>query len=236
MQYWCLNWSLNQRCWRFNPRWMLGGWRFDPHQWGLWVALQPILNGGDPCFINCDANIVLHPWSLASHTNAYSSRFFSRYPFPGSISTDAFSISWAHEVLFVTPSIGKLISTWKKSFFPLTLEKGLLYFLLENPSLSGQYFSSQLSFHLACLFCSIFFYSFICLGQFYAGVMNGKNDYLFIAIFFDTSLYGPSPSSLCHLPSSSCFTWTSYAIFSTHYWVFFPRRHPRCKGGTPALG
>ena len=35
----------------------LGGWRFDPHQERL-RALQLILNGGNPCFVNCDANIL----------------------------------------------------------------------------------------------------------------------------------------------------------------------------------
>ena len=34
------------------------GWRFDPYQERLQVALQPILNGVDLCFVNCDAYIV----------------------------------------------------------------------------------------------------------------------------------------------------------------------------------
>ena len=33
-------------------------WLFDPHQGRLQLALQPILNGGDYCFVNCDAYIV----------------------------------------------------------------------------------------------------------------------------------------------------------------------------------
>ena len=37
---------------------MAGGWRFDPQQGRFRVALQPILNGGDFCFVICDANIV----------------------------------------------------------------------------------------------------------------------------------------------------------------------------------
>ena len=47
---------------------------------------------------------------------------------------------------------------------------------------------------------------FINVGQFYAGVMNGKNNYLFIAIFFDMSCFGPTSSSLCHLSSCSCYS------------------------------
>ena len=34
------------------------GRRFDPLHRQFRVALQPILNGGDLCFVNCDANIV----------------------------------------------------------------------------------------------------------------------------------------------------------------------------------
>ena len=35
-----------------------GGRRFDSHEGRFRVALQPILNGGNLCFVNCDANII----------------------------------------------------------------------------------------------------------------------------------------------------------------------------------
>ena len=69
----CLNWSLNQEVsivWSpvravMNDRSKTGGWRFDPHQGRLRVALQPILNGGDLCFVNCAANIVSYYYGWA---------------------------------------------------------------------------------------------------------------------------------------------------------------------------
>ena len=37
---------------------LTGGRRFDPNEGQFRVTFQPILNGGDLCVINCDANIV----------------------------------------------------------------------------------------------------------------------------------------------------------------------------------
>ena len=67
-----LNWSLDQRCRRFDPRQgrsLMTGYTGGLAVWspagGFRVALQPILNGGDLCFVNCDANIVSYYYGRA---------------------------------------------------------------------------------------------------------------------------------------------------------------------------
>ena len=49
--------------------------RFDPHQVRLQVALQPILNRGDLCFVNCHANMVTSIDLLSSVTYSTSLLF-----------------------------------------------------------------------------------------------------------------------------------------------------------------
>ena len=48
-------------------------------------------------------------YPFASPSNARCDCIFSRFAYPGSLATDAFSVSWSGECLFVCPPIGKLI-------------------------------------------------------------------------------------------------------------------------------
>lgn len=149
-------------------------------------------------FFRC---LALDPF--ASPSNARCERFYSRYAYPGSLANDAFSVSWSHECLFVCSPIGKLIASWKKiSDSPST--RGVIIFPVWKSATFWPVFFPDGIHSTWPAFSVQRFDPFINVGQFYAGVMNGKNDYLFIAIFFDTTFHGPS-SSLCHLPICSCF-------------------------------
>ena len=175
----------------------VGSRSFDKDDWGVDSASFSVLQSR---FL--PDGFSLDPF--ASPSNARCSRFFSRYAYPGSLATDAFSVSWSDECLFICPPIGKLIPTWKKIASSLN-SRGVLVFPAWKtatfwpvifPDGSHSTWPAQ-SVHS--------FDPFINVGQFYAGVMNGRNSYLFVAIFFDTSIWAPSSSSLCHLSPCPCF-------------------------------
>ena len=170
---------------------------FDKDDWGVDDASFSVLRSR---FL--PEGFTLDPF--ASPSNARCDRFFSQYAYPRSLATDAFSVSWSGECLFACPPIGKLIASWKK-ICATPLVKGVIilpawktatFWPVIYPDGIHSSWPAQ-SAHR--------FDPFINVGQFYAGVMNGKNNYVFIAIYFDTSILAPSSSTLCHLPSCSCF-------------------------------
>ena len=79
---------------------------FDKDDWGIDEASFSVLQ-----FRFAPSGFTLDPFFTPA--NARLSHFFSKYAFPGSLATDAFSVSWEAECMFVCPPIGKLISTWK---------------------------------------------------------------------------------------------------------------------------
>ena len=85
----------------------VGSRYFDMDDWGIDQASFSILQ-----FRFSPSGFTLDPFATPSNNRL--SRFFSKYAYPGSLATDAFSVSWENECIFACPPIGKLISTWKK--------------------------------------------------------------------------------------------------------------------------
>ena len=77
---------------------------FDIDDWGIDEASFSVLQ-----FRFLPLGFTLDPFAIPS--NARLPRFFCKYAFPGSLATDAFSVSWEDECIFACPPIGKLIST-----------------------------------------------------------------------------------------------------------------------------
>ena len=175
----------------------IGSRSFDKDDWGI----------DDASFSVLQSRFLPEGFSLdpfASTSNARCARFFSRYAFPGSLATDAFSVDWSNECFFVSPPIGKLIASWKKISSSSNAKGVIVLPAWKSATFWPVFFPDGC--HSSWPAQSVQpFDPFIQLGQFYAGVMNGKNDYLFIAIFFDTSIYAPSPDSLCHHFKCQCF-------------------------------
>ena len=85
------------------------------------------------------------------------------------------------------PPIGKLISSWKKITLTKNI-KGVIVFPVWKSALFWPVFFHD-GRHASWPAYSVEkFDPFITLGQFYSGVMNGRNNYNFCAIFFNTSL------------------------------------------------
>ena len=175
----------------------VGSRSFDKDDWGIDVASFSVLQSR---FL--PQGFTLDPF--ASPSNSRCERFFSKYAFPGSLATDAFSVSWSGECIFVCPPIGKLIASWKKISSTLNV-KGVIVFPVWKSAIFWPVLFPD-GVHSSWPATSVqIFDPFINLGQFYAGVMNGKNDYHFVAIFFDTAVLAPASTSLCYLPASHCF-------------------------------
>ena len=175
----------------------VGSRSFDKDDWGVDEASFTVLQSR---FL--PSGFSLDPF--ASPANARCPRFFSRYAFPGSMATDAFSVSWDNKCLFVCPPIGKLIASWKKILSSSCVSGAVIFPLWKSATFWPVFFPDGV--HSSWPVTSVHqFDPFINVGQFYSGVMNGRNDYNFIAIFFDTKYPGPTFSSLCHLPTCQCF-------------------------------
>ena len=71
----------------------VGSRSFDKDDWGVDAASFSVLQSR---FLPDGFSIDL----FASPSNSRSSRFFSRYAYPGSSATDVFSVDWSHEVAF----------------------------------------------------------------------------------------------------------------------------------------
>ena len=175
----------------------VGSRSFDKDDWGI----------DDPSFYVLQSRFLPRGFTLdpfASTSNARCSRFFSRYAYPGSLATDAFSVDWSNECIFVSPPIGKLIAAWKKISTTPNVQGVINFPLWKSATFWPVFFPDGR--HSSWPAQSVQpFDPYIQLGQFYAGVMNGQNDYLFIAVFFDTSILAPSSTSLCHLSVCECF-------------------------------
>ena len=152
---------------------------FDKDDWGIDEASFSVLQ-----FRFLPSGFSLDPF--ASPSNARLSRFFSKYAFPGSLVTDAFSVSWEDECMFVCPPIGKVISAWKKINITKNV-KGVIVFPIWKSALFWPVFFHDGKHASWPAFSVEVFDPYIVLGQFYSGVMNGRNSYKFCAIFFDTS-------------------------------------------------
>ena len=99
---------------------------FDKDDWGI----------GDASFAVLQSRFLPHGFSVdpfVSPSNARCDRFFSCYAFPGSAATDAFSVPWTNECLFVSPPIRKLISAWKKIASSPNV-KGVIIFPIWQPA------------------------------------------------------------------------------------------------------
>ena len=170
---------------------------FDKDDWGI----------DDASFSVIQSRFMPEGFSLdlfASPSNARCSRFFSKYAFPGSSATDAFSVSWNNECLFVCPPIGKLISAWKKISLSSNAKGAVILPIWKSASFWPIFFPDGK--HSTWPAISVQpFDPFIKLGQFYAGVMNGHNNYHFVSVFFDTSVPSVPSSNLCHLVKCTCF-------------------------------
>ena len=168
----------------------VGSRYFDMDDWGIDQASFSVLQ-----FRFSPSGFTLDPF--ATPTNARLSRFFSKYAYPGSSATDAFSVSWEGECIFACPPIGKLISTWKK----ITITKnvsGVIVFPVWKSALFWPVFFHDGVHASWPAFAVESFDPYIVLGQFYSGVMNGRNNYLFCSIFFDTSkTFSVSDDKLC---------------------------------------
>ena len=171
----------------------VGSRSFDKDDWGV----------DDASFSVLQARFLPDGFSLdpfASTSNTRCSRFFSRFAYPGSLATDAFSVDWAGECLFVCPPIGKLIPAWKKISSSSNVKGVLIFPLWKSATFWPLLFPD--GFHSVWPAQSVHLFDpFINVGQFYAGVMNGKNAYLFAAIFFDTNVWAPAPCLLYTSPS-----------------------------------
>ena len=153
---------------------------FDIDDWGIDNASFSVLQ-----FRFNPSGFTLDPFGTPS--NARVSRFFSKYAYPGSLATDAFSVSWEDECIFACPPIGKLISTWKKIVITRNV-KGVLVFPVWKSALYWPVFFHDGVHASFPAFAVESFDPFIVLGQFYSGVMQGRNKYHFCAMFFDTSM------------------------------------------------
>ena len=174
----------------------VGSRSFDKDDWGIDVASFSVLQSR---FL--PIGFTLDPF--ASPSNARCDRFFSRYAYPGSLATDAFSVSWSDECIFVCPPIGKLIAAWKKISSSSNV-KGVIVFPVWRSAIFWPVFFPD-GVHSSWPATSVqVFDPFINLGQFYAGVMNGRNDYHFIALFFDTATFAPAQTSLCYHSTCQC--------------------------------
>ena len=175
----------------------VGSKSFDKDDWGVDTASFSVLQAR---FLPGGFTLDL----FASPSNARCPRFFSRYAYPGSLATDAFSMSWSDECVFVCPPIGKIIAAWKKIISTPSIKGVLIFPVWRSATFWPVLFPDGM--HSVWPAQSVHsFDPFINVGQFYAGVMNGKNSYLFSAIFFDTTIRGPSTSSLCHLSPCPCY-------------------------------
>ena len=171
---------------------------FDKDDWGI----------DDASFSVIQSRFLPEGFSLdlfASPGNTRCSRFFTKYSYPGSSATDAFSVSWSNECLFVCPPIGKLISAWKKISLS-TDSKGAIIFPIWKSAIFWPIFFPDGSHSTWPAISVQQFDPFIKLGQFYSGVMNGRNNYKFVCIFFDTSVSSVPSSELCYLPVCTCFS------------------------------
>ena len=175
----------------------VGSRSFDKDDWGIDVASFSVLQSR---FL--PEGFTLDPF--ASTSNARCHRFFSRYAYPGSLATDAFSVSWSGECIFVCPPIGKLISSWKKIISTSDVKGVIVFPAWKTATFWPVLFPDGIHSSWPANSVQIFDPS-ITLGQFYAGVMNGKNDYHFVAIFFDTAILAPASNSLCCLSTCHCF-------------------------------
>ena len=174
----------------------VGSRSFDKDDWGV----------DDASFSVLQARFLPGGFTLdlfASPSNARCKKFFSRYAFPGSSATDAFSLSWSGECLYACPPIGKLIATWKKISSSSSV-KGVIVFPAWKSAIFWPIFFPDGHHSLWPATSVHSFDPFIRVGQFYAGVMNGKNSYDFIAIFFDTSVLAPAPTPLCYHSPCHC--------------------------------
>ena len=175
----------------------VGSRSFDKDDWGVDDASFSVLQSR---FLPQGFSVDL----FASTSNARCPRFFSRYAYPGLMATDAFSMDWSDECAFITPPIGKIIPAWKKIGATPRLKGVILFPLWKTATYWPVLFPDgcHSEWPAQCVQC---FDPFINLGQFYAGVMNGRNSYLFVAVFFDTSILAPATTSLCHLSKCHCF-------------------------------
>ena len=191
----------------------VGSRSFDKDDWGVDSASFAVLQSR---FLPGGFTVDL----FASPSNARVDRFFSCYAFPGSSATDAFSVDWSNEVVFVCPPIGKLIPAWKKICSSTSLSGVIIFPMWKSATFWPIFFPD--GSHSVWPAVSVQpFNPFVNLGQFYAGVMNGRNNYLFVAIFFNTSCYGPASSSLCHLASCSCFPSSEVSFFILPFYIHF---------------
>lgn len=174
----------------------VGSRHFDKDDWGIdrlsFDALESLFGRA----------FKLDPF--ASPANARCARFFSRYANPGARAVDAFSVSWDKEILFACPPIGKILSTWKKICVSLQCSGVLVFPVWKSCNFWPILFKDGRHGSWPGYAVRVF-KPRICLGTFYAGTMNGHNDYSFIALFFDTSLFGPNVP-LCASPPCSCFS------------------------------
>ena len=175
----------------------VGSRSFDKDDWGIDVASFSVLQSR---FL--PRGFTVDPF--ASTSNARCERFFSRYAYPGSSAVDAFSVDWSDECLFVCPPIGKLIASWKKIVSSTNVSGVIILPVWKSSTFWPVFFPDGNHCFWPAQSVETFDPS-IQLGQFYAGVMNGKNDYLFVAVFFDTSILAPATTSLCHQFKCSCF-------------------------------
>ena len=161
---------------------------FDKDDWGVDEASFSVLQ-----FRFMPTGFTLDPFATPS--NARVARFYSKYAYPGSLVTDAFTVSWDNECLFACPPIGKLISTWKKISLTKNV-RGVIVFPVWKSALYWPIFFHDGKHASWPAFSVETFDPFIVLGQFYHGIMQGRNNYKFCAIFFDTSAEPVSDSSL----------------------------------------
>ena len=171
---------------------------FDKDDWGI----------DDASFSVIQSRFLPEGFSLdlfASPSNTRCSRFFARYSYPGSSATDAFSVSWNDECVFVCSPIGKLISAWKKISLSTNSKGAIIFPIWKSASFWPIFFPD--GSHSTWPAISVQqFDPFIKLGQFYSGVMNGRNSYKFVCIFFDTTSSSVLSSKLGYMPTCACFS------------------------------
>ena len=170
----------------------VGSRHFDKDDWGIDAASFAVLQ-----FRFLPGGFSLDPF--ANPSNARLPRYFSRYAYPGSLATDSSSVSWENECLFVCPPISKIISAWKKITITSSAKGVLVFPVWKSATFWPILFPD--GNHASWPAISVeTFDPFIVLGQFYSGVMNGRNNYLFCAVFFDSQVSSvQSKSSLCYL-------------------------------------
>ena len=141
----------------------VGSRSFDKDDWGV----------DDASFSVLQSRFLPDGFSLdpfASPSNARCDRFFSRYAYPRSLATDAFSVSWSEECLFVCPPIGKLIAAWKKISTSPSVKGVLVFPVWKSATFWLVIFPD--GNHASWPAQSVHSYDpYIKVGQFYAGVM-----------------------------------------------------------------